>query len=287
MALVSLPTVCFTRKEPLVAPTLRWIRLMQEVRSQGVHYADDCMELKVARYLSRVERAAMCKTRTVEYPQKPPRSDGNLYVKNLAHDVDDSSLRELFSSCGTVVNARVVREPTGGSRGFGFVSLSSHEEATRAIAEFNSKVVKGKAIFVNYAENKKRVQRVPYGVPPPVYYRNPVWGQYPAFPSYGELPYPQAGPFYPPTQYDSGVDMAELNQELNDAPAASHKQLIGERLYPVVQRYDPQFAGKITGMMLEMSKPELMNIMQSEQSISLKVGEAKAVLQRAQTARRR
>lgn len=57
----------------------------------------------------------------------------NLYVKNLANSVDDKALQELFSPCGEVVSAKVMRYPNGTSKGFGFVSYSSREAGDHAL----------------------------------------------------------------------------------------------------------------------------------------------------------
>ncbi|HUF03154.1 MAG TPA: RNA-binding protein [Aridibacter sp.] len=81
-----------------------------------------------------------------------------LYVGNLSFDTSDHDLEELFSSAGTVESANVITDrDTGRSRGFGFVEMSSTEEANNAIAEFNGKEVGGRDIVVN--EAKPRVDR--------------------------------------------------------------------------------------------------------------------------------
>jgi len=56
------------------------------------------------------------------------------------------------------------------------------------------------------------------------------------------------------------------------------KQLLGERLYPAVARLQPELAGKITGMMLEMSPSEVMGMLENEAHLRQKVGEAVRVL---------
>ncbi|KAK1936119.1 putative polyadenylate binding protein [Babesia divergens] len=62
---------------------------------------------------------------------------------------------------------------------------------------------------------------------------------------------------------------------------AMHKQMIGERLFPIVARENPEFAGKITGMMLEMDNQELMALLENEQQLKDKIQEAMRVLQQA------
>lgn len=81
-----------------------------------------------------------------------------LYVGNLSFDTSEHELEELFSGAGTVQSANVITDrDTGRSRGFGFVEMSSTEEANNAIAEFNGKEFGGRDIVVN--EAKPRVDR--------------------------------------------------------------------------------------------------------------------------------
>merc|ERR1719330_29909 len=62
------------------------------------------------------------------------------------------------------------------------------------------------------------------------------------------------------------------------APAGVQKQMLGERLFPAVSRFQPALAGKITGMMLEMDNSELLMLLESEQQLKGKVDEAMRVL---------
>merc|ERR1719181_501584 len=63
------------------------------------------------------------------------------------------------------------------------------------------------------------------------------------------------------------------------APAAVQKQMIGERLYPQISKFQPELAGKITGMMLEMDNSELLLLLESDSHLKAKVDEAMGVLQ--------
>merc|ERR1719198_2544512 len=62
------------------------------------------------------------------------------------------------------------------------------------------------------------------------------------------------------------------------APPAVQKQMIGEKLYPAIAKMQPQMAGKVTGMMLEMDNSELLMLLESEQQLKSKVDEALLVL---------
>merc|ERR1712107_61599 len=63
------------------------------------------------------------------------------------------------------------------------------------------------------------------------------------------------------------------------APPSVQKQMIGEKLYPAIAKYQPQLAGKITGMMLEMDNSELLILLESEQQLRNKVVDALRVLE--------
>merc|ERR1719469_32442 len=62
------------------------------------------------------------------------------------------------------------------------------------------------------------------------------------------------------------------------APTIVQKQMLGEKLFPSVSKYQPELAGKITGMMLEMDNSELLMLLESEQQLKSKVDEAMRVI---------
>jgi len=79
-----------------------------------------------------------------------------LYVGNLAYSVDSSELEQLFGAHGTVVSAQVISDrDTGRSKGFGFVEMSSDDEATAAIAALNGQEHNGRALTVNEARPRE------------------------------------------------------------------------------------------------------------------------------------
>lgn len=63
------------------------------------------------------------------------------------------------------------------------------------------------------------------------------------------------------------------------APLQEQKQMLGERLFPLIQRMYPELAGKITGMLLEIDNSELLHMLEDNESLKAKVEEAVAVLQ--------
>jgi len=75
-----------------------------------------------------------------------------LYVGGLSFSTNSESLREYFAQCGTVVSATVITDKfSGQSRGFGFVEMSTTEEAQKAISQLSGKDFEGRSITVNIA----------------------------------------------------------------------------------------------------------------------------------------
>ena len=79
-----------------------------------------------------------------------------LYVGNLAYGVNDGDLQQLFGQHGTVASAQVVMDrDTGRSKGFGFVEMSSDQEAKAAIAALNGAQAGGRSLTVNEAKPRE------------------------------------------------------------------------------------------------------------------------------------
>lgn len=69
--------------------------------------------------------------------------------------MDDQSLRESFTEYGEVIEARIIHDrETGRSRGFGFISFTSNEEAAAAITGMDGKDLHGRLVHVNYATER-------------------------------------------------------------------------------------------------------------------------------------
>jgi len=79
-----------------------------------------------------------------------------LYVGNLAYAVSNDDLRDLFSQAGQVESATVITDKfSGQSKGFGFVEMTSSDEAAKAISQFNDTELKGRNIKVNEAKPRE------------------------------------------------------------------------------------------------------------------------------------
>ncbi|KAM4806050.1 polyadenylate-binding protein 4 isoform X6 [Urocitellus parryii] len=333
----------------------------------------------VGRAQKKVERQAELKRKFEQLKQERiSRYQGvNLYIKNLDDTIDDEKLRKEFSPFGSITSAKVMLED-GRSKGFGFVCFSSPEEATKAVTEMNGRIVGSKPLYVALAQRKEErkahltnqyMQRVAgmralpanailnqfqpaaggYFVPAvpqaqgrPPYYTpnqlaqmrpNPRWQQggrpqgFQGMPSAirqtGPRPtlrhlaptgVPTAVPNLAPRaavaaaapravapyKYASSVRSPHpaiqplqapqpavhvQGQEpltasmLAAAPPQEQKQMLGERLFPLIQTMHSNLAGKITGMLLEIDNSELLHMLESPESLRSKVDEAVAVLQ--------
>jgi len=261
----------------------------------------------------------------------------NLYVKNLDDTIDDERLRQEFAPFGTITSAKVMNEE-GRSRGFGFVCFSSPEEATKAVTEMNGRIIVSKPLYVALAQRKEdrkahlaqqymqrvsgmrmqqqnRNQRMggrpvgpgpmmapmmrpgmmPTGVPPNAAQRpnfkytanvRNVAGPTPGMPQMpAGVPAMQAVPQQAPPQAAVFVQGQEplTASMLASAPPSEQKQMLGERLFPLIQGLYPDLAGKITGMLLEIDNSELVHMLEHQESLKSKVEEAVAVLQAHKT----
>lgn len=79
-----------------------------------------------------------------------------LFVGNLPFDITENDLQDAFAAHGTVVEANLMMDrATGRSRGFAFVTMSSPEEAQKAIEAMNGKPLGGRPLTVNIARPRE------------------------------------------------------------------------------------------------------------------------------------
>jgi len=79
-----------------------------------------------------------------------------LFVGNLTFNTTEGDVLELFKQAGTVSACNLIVDKfTNKSRGFAFVEMSTAEEATKAIADFNGKEIDGRALTVNEAKPRE------------------------------------------------------------------------------------------------------------------------------------
>jgi len=75
-----------------------------------------------------------------------------LYIGGLSYDTTEDTLKDLFSESGKVESAIVITDKMSGrSKGFGFVEMSTEEEAQKAMEALNGKEIDGRTVTVNEA----------------------------------------------------------------------------------------------------------------------------------------
>src|SRR5688572_21724627 len=83
-------------------------------------------------------------------------SNNKLFVGNLSFNTTENDLQDAFAAHGNVVEAKLVTDrDTGRGRGFGFVTMSTPEEAQSAITAMNGASIDGRALTVNIAKPRE------------------------------------------------------------------------------------------------------------------------------------
>ena len=80
----------------------------------------------------------------------------NVYVGNLSYDLSEEDLKSAFEEYGEVTSAKIISDRySGRSKGFGFIEMSSDDEAKAAIEGLTGKELAGRAIVVNEARPRR------------------------------------------------------------------------------------------------------------------------------------
>ncbi|KDP36187.1 hypothetical protein JCGZ_08831 [Jatropha curcas] len=91
-----------------------------------------------------------------------------LFVGGLSFYTTENGLSEAFSQYGQVVEAKIVTDRVSDkSKGFGFVTFASVDEADKALTEMNGKTLNGRVIYVDYAKPKTYGGGIPIARGPP------------------------------------------------------------------------------------------------------------------------
>ncbi|XP_019420194.1 PREDICTED: glycine-rich RNA-binding protein 4, mitochondrial-like isoform X3 [Lupinus angustifolius] len=84
-------------------------------------------------------------------------SSAKVFVGGISYSTDDTSLRESFARYGEVLDAKVIIDrETGRSRGFGFITYATSEDASSAIQGMDGQDLHGRRVRVNYATERER-----------------------------------------------------------------------------------------------------------------------------------
>ena len=80
----------------------------------------------------------------------------NIYVGNLRYNMTEEALKTIFEEFGEVTIVKIIKDRfSGDSKGFGFVEMTSDDDARKAIAELNGKDVDGRSLRVNEARPRE------------------------------------------------------------------------------------------------------------------------------------
>merc|ERR1719473_252605 len=184
----------------------------------------------------------------------PTRS---LYVGGLAPECSEARLYEKFSEAGPITSIRVCRDATTRRcLGYGFINYENPDHAKFALENFNFQPMCGRPMRVS------KSMRDPSKRPPR--------RLEPAAPAQPAAPAPAVRtPGQEPLNASAFAAASNPQQ----------KQMLGERLFPLIQNTHPDLAGKITGMLLEMDNSELLHLLEDKTALDEKVQEAVQVLQ--------
>lgn len=235
--------------------------------------------ISVSRAQSKVERQAELK-RAYEANriERLRNSRGtNLYITSLNPSINNERLRAYFSKFGEITSVRIMLDPAGNSKGFGFVCFRDPDHASNAIAEMHNRTIEGNVLQVAIA-HKKDPQSAPYSLgkrfpqgqhaPPPQHsphLASPmVHMHHPMSPMMVPMPmHPVMVPMMVPRRESSGGSSSGSSSSGNTnsngkykkrqpmlqpygnisasvaaaATPQAAKEIVGETLYPIVQRH--------------------------------------------------
>ncbi|KAG8660713.1 polyadenylate-binding protein 3 isoform X2 [Manihot esculenta] len=349
---------------------------------------NDDKVLYVGRAQRKVEREAELKAKFEQerISRYEKLKGANLYLKNLDENINDEKLKDLFAEFGSITSCKVMLDHQGLSKGSGFVAFSTPEEASRALNEFNGKMIGRKPLYVAVAQRKEERKaqfaqiRAPGGLSPlpsgipgyhpgaprlapqQLYFGQGTPGMIPpqhagygfqqqlmpgvrpgVTPNYimpyhhiqrqgqpgqrmgmrrggnphqmqqhqllhrnnnqglrymgnarngrdsSSVPQGLVGPVMPlpfevsgnPIDIQQSVTISTLASALASASPETRNEMLGDHLYPLVKRLQPDHVAKVTGMLLEMDQTEVLHLIESPDALKKKVAEAMQVLREA------
>ncbi|XP_047659668.1 polyadenylate-binding protein 1-like [Tachysurus fulvidraco] len=118
---------------------------------------DECLRTVFGEFGTIISAKVTYILRQTDRQTRPQHQANNLFIKNLDYTIDDECLRTVFGEFGTIISAKVMTE-NGLSKGFGFVSFTSSQEAMTAKKALNGRMWGKKQVYVGVALRKEERQ---------------------------------------------------------------------------------------------------------------------------------
>jgi len=189
--------------------------------------------------------------------------------------MSEDEFEKMFSEYGKITSRKImmVADESGkeSSKGFGFVAFETNEAAVAAVEALNGKKLGEKELYVGRAQ-KKKVERL-----------NQLRREYELRRQENQARYKGVNLYV--KNLDDAITDEQLRKRFEEfgsitsATGTEQKQMLGERLFPLIAKPYPDLAGKITGMLLEMDNSELLHLLEDQNALNVKVEEAVKVLQ--------
>jgi len=219
------------------------------------------LKLYVSRAMKKYERD---RTRRGEADlmNNRPMTKTNLYIRNLADDVTDDDLRELFKGYGEIKSCIVMKHQNGASKGFGFCDFATSESASEAIQKVMGQLFHSKPLYVALAQKKTdrramlESQRNQQRMYPPnmmggmmsrqqIFTPNMMYGFPNIYPYMQRQMFPRQ-PAYPRTSYhgrpNTGRRMTKQQGQMQQQQQQQQQQIPQQQAQPAVQAAQPAAA---------------------------------------------
>jgi polyadenylate-binding protein len=241
----------------------------------------------------------------------------NLYIKKLDKSIDEERLNDICKEYGPIKSLKICKmenikyDGEGNcmketiSKEIAYVHFETEQSANLALVELQKKLIEGKKLYVAKWKPREALKKLISN------FKSQKSIKYPPIQQRGFVP-PRAMPRVPMMAGRGIVPFANFHQQLIPgrgraprvvAPQPPHMPImepkkapvlrvdnidqyttrdLGEKLYPMVLKYtNTHVVGKITGMLLEMEKNEIVNLINDESRLQIRVKEAIEVLRRA------
>lgn len=259
--------------------------------------------LYVQKAMNKAERLSLLRREQVQHRSETTSEYNgcNLYINHLRHTVTEDILREHFQRFGNIVNVRIMKDRNGNTKGFGFLCFDSPIAAEKAKEEMHNRELEGMILHVDIARSREERQayktsQLRYAPNPQSMYRSMSYPQYyspmmvspsmsPQAFYYGGYAQGQVNYNVPqvPHQFaylhPQDAQTIDISSQLAGLSPEYQKQYLGNILFSIVSKNYQSEAGKITGMLLDLSVSELLQLIYNQNALEIKVNEVLRLLE--------